>query len=127
MTAIFKRKWCENVGPSEGESERDGSFFSIGDVVAPHGSAGTFSECVVHDCGYSLIVCMVVVGGVNIVRSVLVCIRSLEGFHSGFPPALMQSVIHIAGDGSDLIRRTKLVRNGLATSCVVKLAGLVEA
>ncbi|KAL3174956.1 hypothetical protein MRX96_010979 [Rhipicephalus microplus] len=82
---------------SEGESERDGSFFSIGDV-APHGSAGRLSESVVYNCGYSLIVCMVVVGGVNIVRSVLVCISSLEGFHSGFPLALMLSGIHIAGE-----------------------------
>ncbi|KAL3189957.1 hypothetical protein MRX96_020293 [Rhipicephalus microplus] len=83
---------CQNcqrpsLSVAEGESERDGSFFSLGDVVAPHGSAGTFCECVVH--GYSLIVCMVVVGGVNIVRSILVCIGSPEGFHSGFPPALM--------------------------------------
>ncbi|KAL3188256.1 hypothetical protein MRX96_003585 [Rhipicephalus microplus] len=83
VTVIWDTSWAE------GESERDGSFFSIGDVVAPHGSAGMFCECVVHDCGYSLIVCMVVVGSVNIVRSVLVCISSLKGFCSGFPPALM--------------------------------------
>ncbi|KAL3219390.1 hypothetical protein MRX96_030409 [Rhipicephalus microplus] len=81
------RENCQrpSLSVAEGESERDGSFFSIGDVVAPHGSAGTFCECLVHDCGYSIIVCMVVVGGVNIVRSVLVCISSIEGFRSGFP------------------------------------------
>ncbi|KAH6945608.1 hypothetical protein HPB50_009292 [Hyalomma asiaticum] len=116
-----------SMSVAEGESERDGRFFSFSDVVAPHGSTGTFCECVVHDCGHCLGVRKIVVGGVNIVRGGFVPMLSFEGFHSGFPAALMQSGIHVAGDGGDFISGTKVVGNGLAASSVLKLADVAEA
>ncbi|XP_037515286.1 3-oxoacyl-[acyl-carrier-protein] reductase FabG-like [Rhipicephalus sanguineus] len=87
---------------TDGESERDGRFFSLSDVVAPHGSTGTFFECVVHDCGYCLGVREIVVAGVNIGLENVANDKHALG-RIGTPEEVARSIAFLASDDAAFV------------------------